>query len=195
MSYGIVYKVTNMLNDKVYIGQTTLELKRRKRQHAYRTRKDDRRTAFHNALLDEGFDNFQWDEIDIADSQEELDRKEKHWIAHYKADDPQFGYNTFEGSICAKHTADTKRKISEANKGKQRSAEARQKYSEYAQNRSAEHQRKITESKIGKPTRRLGQKHSLEAKKKMSEAKRGFQFTEEHRRKLSDAQKRRFAKR
>lgn len=191
--YGIIYKAAGP-DGRVYVGQTTLELKRRKRQHAYRAKKGDRREAFQIALLDEGFENFQWDEIDTAETQEELDQKEKRWVVHYKSDDPQYGYNTFEGGSNSKHTAETKRKISEANKGKQRSVEVRQKYSEYARNRPAEHQRKITESKKGKPSGMKGKKHTLDAKKKMSEAKRGFQFTEEHLRKLSEAQKRRWAK-
>jgi len=190
---GIIYKAVSPTG-KVYIGQTTQTLKRRKGQHSYRSKKGDRREVFQLAILEHGGVNaFTWEEIDHADTAEELDQKEKQWITHYQSDDPQYGYNTFEGGIGSGHTAETRRKIGEANKGKQRSPEARQKYSEYQKNRTPEHRRKISQAKKGNKYF-LGKHHTEESRRKMSEAKRDFQFTEEHRRKLSEAQKRRRAR-
>ena len=33
--YGLIYKVTNVMNGKCYIGQTTVNLKSRKKDHLY----------------------------------------------------------------------------------------------------------------------------------------------------------------
>lgn len=55
---------------------------------------------------------------------------------------------------------------------------------------SLETRKKISEAHKGKPGTRLGCKLSNETKLKMSLARRGIKFTDEHRRKLSEAQKR-----
>jgi group I intron endonuclease len=86
-----------MKNDKVYVGQTTHGLAKRKAQHKYMSIKKDRRTIFQIALLDEGFDSFAWEQIDTADTQEELDRKEKEWITKYNSANIEYGYNSQVG--------------------------------------------------------------------------------------------------
>lgn len=98
-----------------------------------------------------------------------------------------------------KLSEDTRKKISEANKGKSawikvkhHSEETRKKISEARKGMviSAETCRKISESLKGK---KLSDEHRI----KLSEAKKGKKrapFTEEHRRKLSEAAKRRFLK-
>lgn len=55
----IIYKVTNKINNKIYIGQTINSLEHRRKQHE----KDCRRNKyynnrFYNALIKYGFDNF-----------------------------------------------------------------------------------------------------------------------------------------
>jgi group I intron endonuclease len=117
MSYGIIYKATDPTG-KVYIGQTTESLSLRKSKHAYRVKKMDHRGAFQIALLEHGFSTFSWEQIDTAESKKELDTKEKKWIAHYRADDPTFGYNATDGGTNTRLSPETKRKISEAKKGK-----------------------------------------------------------------------------
>jgi group I intron endonuclease len=115
--YGIIYKATGP-GGRVYIGQTTKTLKMRKAGHKAQSLKKDRRSAFQIALLDEGFSNFAWEQIDSADTVEELDRKEKEWIVFYKANNPAFGYNLTNGGIFFSHSNETRRKISELNKGR-----------------------------------------------------------------------------
>jgi len=205
--YGIIYKATNIVNGKVYIGKTKRTLKKRKSEHAFMAKVKDKRTAFQIAILEHGGVNaFKWEQIDTAETEAELNAKEKHWIAHYKADNPQFGYNIFEGGIGAKHTPETRRKISEANKGrisgmkgKHLTEESRRKLSEAAKNRSPEILRKISESLKGKPKpeehrRKLSEAHkgktlSPEHRQKMSEAQKGRKHTEETKRKISAAQR------
>jgi group I intron endonuclease len=118
MAYGIIYKATNTLNGKVYVGHTVKTLARRKSDHAYQAKKGDRRGAFQVAILEHGGVNaFLWEQIDSADTKAELDDKEKQWIAHYKSDDPQFGYNQQSGGIGGRPNIETREKIIKAKTG------------------------------------------------------------------------------
>jgi group I intron endonuclease len=193
--YGIIYKATGP-GGKVYIGQTTKTLKRRKGDHKVRAKKQDRRGAFQVAILEHGFDSFTWEQIDTADTKEELDQKEKSWIAQYNCIVPH-GYNGNDGGTSYIPSAETRRKIGEAqrgekgnNYGKHPSEETRRKMSEALRGRKMpprpdEWRRKQSEAHTGK-------RHTEETRKKMSAAqkgKHGGPFTEEHRRKLGEAHK------
>jgi len=54
---------------------------------------------------------------------------------------------------------------------------------------SKEHRKKLSEAHKGKPSGRLGKKHTKEAKKKMSKAHKGKKLSEEHKRKISEVHK------
>jgi group I intron endonuclease len=198
--YGIIYKATGP-GGKVYVGQTTQTLAKRKIGHKVRAKKQDRRGLFQTALLDEGFDNFTWEQIDQADTSEELDRKEKRWIAHYDSMNSGKGYNVQGGGKRFSHTPEARRKMSEAHKGKHPSEETRRKLSEAQQGNkkclgrhlseehrrklseahkgrrsyvmTAETRRKISEAGKGRPSPMRGKYHTLETRRKMSEAKKG----------------------
>lgn len=95
--YGLIYKVTNKENGKVYIGQTTRSLEERKYYHYYRAEHEPEVTHTHfiNALRKYDKDCFSWEIIDTADSQEELNEKEIGYIQKY--DSIMYGYNTQAG--------------------------------------------------------------------------------------------------
>jgi len=82
---------------------------------------------------------------------------------------------------------ETRRKLSEASKGKTHTEETRRKLSEAGKGRifTEESRRKMSELKKG---RKRGA-FTEETKRKMSEAAKGKIFTEDHRRKLSEASK------
>ena len=92
---GIIYKVTNQENGKIYIGQTIQTLNERKNKHYYKARQEEYTTHFINALRKYPEEVFIWEIIDEAETQEVLDEKEKYWIAYYNSIEE--GYNTKDG--------------------------------------------------------------------------------------------------
>lgn len=93
-----IYKFTNKINDKIYIGQTN-NIEKRKRGHkstAYNPKSPDYTNAFHNAIRKYGWNNFNFEiveEIDDSLGQEYVDEREIFFIAYYKSLTSQNGYN------------------------------------------------------------------------------------------------------
>lgn len=92
---GIIYKVTNQENGKIYIGQTIQTLNERKNKHYYKARQEEYTTHFINALRKYPEEVFIWEIIDEAETKKALDEKEKYWIAYYNS--VEKGYNTKDG--------------------------------------------------------------------------------------------------
>lgn len=117
----IIYKVTNIVNNKVYIGKTKRSLKERKREHLRDMHKC--KYYFYNALNKYGEENFIWEVIDKALTPKELNEKEKYWIDYYKSYDDKFGYNSTLGGEATwfdnhKYTNEQRDDLSLANGGR-----------------------------------------------------------------------------
>lgn len=70
----IIYKITNIQNNKVYIGQTKESIKKRISRHmGYQALEHD--TKFYRAIRKYGKENFLIEQIDSVTTQEELDGK------------------------------------------------------------------------------------------------------------------------
>lgn len=157
----IIYKFTNNLNGKVYIGQTTRPLQERVAQHL--NSKDF--THFHCALRKYGVNNFTVEEIDCADSKKELDEKEIFWISHYNSTDRLIGYNSTYGGDTNAMDCQISREIHDS---KMRSSEVRNKISDTMSKYRAdhpfsdEHRSNLSESMRGN-TNFLGHKRSADA--------------------------------
>jgi hypothetical protein len=110
--YGIIYKIKNIINNKVYIGQT---IKKNGFKGRYK-HKGEGIERVHNTLEASkhynepfnkhlyfsikkyGFDAFEVnEEFDYAYSKEELNEKEKFWIKYYNSTDERYGYNNTIG--------------------------------------------------------------------------------------------------
>lgn len=91
---GIIYKITNKANGKVYIGQTVQPLKNRWGQHIS---KWSPCKYLSRAILKYGADAFIIEQIDAADTVEELNAKEMFWIARYDSTNQKKGYNILCG--------------------------------------------------------------------------------------------------
>ena len=109
----IIYKATNLVNGKVYIGQTVRSLDERMSEHLRHSK-----TIFDKALKKYGISNFRVEIIDEAQSVDELNAKERYWIDKYKSFGKN-GYNMCEGgsnTIGYHHTDNAKTKMSIAKK-------------------------------------------------------------------------------
>jgi group I intron endonuclease len=115
---GVIYKITNNINGKSYIGQTIRPLKRRWQEHCQNV---ERCKVLHRAIVKYGKENFTIKEIDTADTSNELNDKEIYWIKYYSTLIPD-GYNMTKGGggVCGldmSKTEDWKRKIGNGNRG------------------------------------------------------------------------------
>lgn len=112
----IIYKATNLINNKIYIGQTVLNLQTRKKQHE-NSHKYKSCYSFSKAIKKYGKDNFKWEVIDTASTIEELNEKESYYINSYKSLISENGYNLKGGGSNSFLTEEVKKKISQAQIG------------------------------------------------------------------------------
>ncbi len=86
------------MNNKCYIGQTQGTVERRMKEHlrvAGGNLLDAQR--FQWALREFGPDCFAWETLCICSSRDELDTREKEYIAKYNSTNPDYGYNVAIG--------------------------------------------------------------------------------------------------
>lgn len=103
--YGHIYLITNIINHKRYVGQTTRSVTQRFEEHS----KAD--TYLGSAIRKYGRENFTISIIDTAHSDQELNLKEIHWIEEFRAFGTA-GYNLTNGG---EGTNTTKRVENELN--------------------------------------------------------------------------------
>src|SRR5438309_11361208 len=130
----LIYKATNKTNGKAYIGQTTATLANRIASHVREAHYGRRsKSVFHNALRKYGLDNFETEVLETCDTIDQLNDKERHWIASLKTISPN-GYNIEPGGRHFPMSEATKAKL----RGRKVTEETRQKISQIARNRSPE---------------------------------------------------------
>lgn len=90
-----IYKITNLINNKKYIGKTN-DIKRRKREHFsnYNIEREPNKILY-KAMLKYGKGNFLFEIIEECDDSIWEDR-EKYWIEHCNSLIPN-GYNMIDG--------------------------------------------------------------------------------------------------
>lgn len=155
-----IYKIENMINGKVYIGQSW-DIERRFLQHKKSCENDHLNNSFNKY----GIENFSFSTVQILHgniSQSCLDSLECFWISVFDSTNRIKGYNKRNGGSKGKHSALSIKKMSEIHKGKIITDQAKI---------------KMSQAKIGKMTGKdnyfFGKKHSELSKKKMSMEKIG----------------------
>lgn len=125
-AYGIIYKIRNKINNKLYFGQTC------QKGGFDRRYKHNILGYTHNEHLKRsmekyGLDNFEIDkEFDVAYSKEELDSLERMYILLYDTTNSKFGYNKETGGLSnGKSNEETKLKIGKSSKEKWKNEEYR----------------------------------------------------------------------
>jgi putative endonuclease len=120
----LIYKILNLVNNKLYIGQTTLTLEKRIYAYKYDAMtfskgKYKYKSKIIKAIAKYGLENFKFTVIDTALNQQELDEKEKFWIKKLNSTDRDSGYNIQLGGFgVGKHSEETKQLMSAIKKGK-----------------------------------------------------------------------------
>ena len=92
---GYIYKITNTINNKVYIGQTVKTVQKRFTQHKNNSNKKYlSQIVLYKAFNKQGIENIKCEEIEEV-SNNKIDEREKYWIEYY---DSYFnGYNSTLG--------------------------------------------------------------------------------------------------
>lgn len=167
---GLIYKITNNINDKVYIGQTWRDLDIRFNEHK---RRADNSLKLKNAFNKYDRKNFNIECLTVCYIQETLDFYETLFIRKY--DSVNSGYNIKKGGNGGGfHSENTKRKISKALKGKYMGKNSYR----YGKKMSNSIKYKISKAKKGKRCSpdtefKKGHKISKKIREKMSVSKMG----------------------
>lgn len=207
---GVIYKITNLVNNMSYVGQT-VNLKQRLKGHRL-----GKKQLIDKAIQKHGWENFSVEVLEENIPIDMLDEREIFWIAENNCIVPN-GYNLDSGGGVNRiisdetraklsasrtgeknhffgkhHTPETKKKISEANTGKKRppiSEETRAKKSAAQKGKPApnkgKHHTEETKKKLSIANQ--GKKRTEETRKKISEVKTGMKHTEESKRKMSES--------
>lgn len=175
----IIYKITNLVNSKIYIGQD-----KRNNPNYLGSGK-----ILHLAFKKYGTENFIKEIIEECESKEHLDERERYWINFYKSTDRNIGYNIAlggdGGDTISNHPDNDL---------------IRQKHSEWMQENNPTRGRKKSEDEIerwkdsfvgkykGENSPNFGKKHNDDSKIKMSESRKKWHknLTEEERNSISD---------
>lgn len=184
--YGYIYKITNNLNGKIYVGLRT--------SSCFDKSYWGSGVHIHRAIQKYGVENFSREILQWCYTREELNDCERFWISKLNAQDMSVGYNI----TCGGEGGNTYQYLTE----EQMNA-IRPKLSMH--NRDAntiklwrEH---LRVSNTGENNPMYGKHHTADARQKMSDAKKGKfvpwnkgkPMTEEQKRKISESQKRRIA--
>lgn len=89
-----IYKATNKVNGKAYVGQTN-NWRSRIWQHMRCYEKED--CLFHDAIKEYGIDNFEWELLETCNNRKQALELEKHYIELY--DTYRNGYNENKGGV------------------------------------------------------------------------------------------------
>ena len=199
-----IYKITNMVNNKCYIG-SAVRLRKRINRH----KSDLNRNAHHSEKLQRawnkyGKENFKFEVLFICEK-EELITKEQAQINWFR---PEYNICKIAGNCAEReYTEETRDRLSKANKGKKPSplTLAMAKLINTGSKHSEEHKLKIglksmgNKSNLGKTLSKehclnislgnLGKNHTAETIRKMSESSTGKKHSEETLLKMSESHK------
>lgn len=211
--FGYVYKITNLINFKVYVGITTCTISKRWNEHKHNALRNKKRTHLSLAIKKYGIENFKIDSIKKCYSYNQLYRAEVYFIKHFCSNDRTNGYNNSTGgeisSKGARHSDETKRRISELQKGKHNSPRTEfgkgEKHFNYGRSLPDCVKDKISKSNKGKKLSEstkeklraikgikhwgYGKKRPIETRNKISAANIGRKHSDEFKKKISELKK------
>lgn len=183
-----LYKITDTLNDKIYIGQT-IDNDRRWKRHKYSSKQENPVQYISRAIKKHGEENFIYEIIATCKTSKDADETEKILIIQYDSRNKEKGYNLAPGGnyimLGRHHSEETKKKISIAHKGIKLSEEHKNNLSlaHTGYKMPDDQKENISKSKIGKLK-------SKETRKKMSQYQSNRpKISEETKKKKAEAMK------
>lgn len=188
MLYGVVYRITNLENEKCYIGRTKQQLHKRWHDHCSPS---SNCVYLRNAIEKYGKESFSIEVVASSWDIESLKELEMLIIKQENTLVPN-GYNLINtGCGNGEVSEETRQKISESHKGKTMSEEARRKLSEAltGKPKSEEHCQSMSRTRIGRPSKMKGKKFSNEARQNMGGQNKGKTASEETKQKMSAVRK------
>ena len=180
-----IYRIYHKESGRNYVGKS---VNIRKRAQAHFAPKDTG-CYISKSIRKYGKDAFALEVLELC-SEDNLEIREAHWIAALDCMAPH-GYNLTPGDSHSRHTVETRRKISKAHQGQQKSEEHRLNLSKAQKGKrlSAEQCQKMSEMFSGKGNPFYGKKHTVETRQKIAQHNKKRVISEETRRKLSMSRK------
>lgn len=185
----IIYKTTNLINNKIYVGQD-------KNNNPYYLGSGK---ILLRAIKKYGRDNFSKKILEICNSNDELNKKEEYWIRKLNSTDRKIGYNISIGGVEGDREKGQqiikngvyeywlkKYGKEEADKKLEIKKEKLRIFNIYKKKNGWTHTKEAKE-KISKFNK--GKKLSKETKKKISNSRKGIKFSDETRKRMSISQK------
>jgi len=130
---NVIYKITNTVNNKVYVGQTKW-FKKRFGEHLKALLSNSHCNIHLQGSVNKyGKDNFIVEIIEFVEDLKELTAREQYWVDYYKSYDECNGYNLCKdvrNPWYGERSEEHKCKLSLAHLGKKASAEVRKRMSQ-----------------------------------------------------------------
>lgn len=92
-----IYKITNNINGKCYIGKSEVSIEGRINYHKSRLEEG----THYNTHMQNSFNkyngDFSYEIIEELDNRDDCCDREKYWIEYYKSSNPEYGFNMTKG--------------------------------------------------------------------------------------------------
>lgn len=137
MKYFYLYKITNLINGKVYIGQS-VNPQARWRRHKSDAKLGKNKKHLANAIRKYGARNFAFEVIAQSKTLEGIDQAEIDCIQQHKSSDKKYGYNIALGGNGKRIVSEeTKKKIAQFMTGRKPSEETKRRRSQSMMGKNA----------------------------------------------------------
>lgn len=148
-----VYKHTNKINNKIYIGITGRSVAQRwLRGEGYKPKRPTQSAYFYNAILKYGWESFKHEILYSKLTKEEAEQKEIDLIAAYQSNVRSIGYNIDNGGdSVGKLSEETKMKVAESWNLNRKERSKRISEGKKGVKFSDEHRANLSKAKKGKP--------------------------------------------
>ena len=173
----IVYKITNTLNNKAYVGQSQYSLNERWSKHKSDAKRSDKNTHFYKAIRKYGTDCWKLEVLEEVENVKLLNEAEMKWIEYYDTFNRDKGYNSTKGGengFIFSEEIKEKRKNNHCSKKE-----------DFIPPMLGKHHTEESKEKMRQA--RLGKNHTEETKEKLRQVRVGKKFSKEHKEKIRQA--------